>query len=79
MSEHTQWEHHVEEFGTFFRSPKREEIIAYLNRVGEDGWEAASLYSLQNSNKVWVTLKRPLTADALRRRRRSESWPMDIR
>ena len=79
MPEITQWEHHIEELGSFFRSPKREEITAYLNQVGEDGWEVASLYQLQNSNKVWVTLKRPLTPDVLRRRRRTESWSADIR
>ena len=79
MADNTQWEHHIEELGSFFRSPKREDIIAYLNRVGEDGWEVASLVQIQNSNKFWVALKRPLTSDAVRRRRRADSWSADIR
>ena len=76
MADKLQWEHHIEELGTFFRSPKREEIITYLNQVGEDGWEVVSLYQLQNSNKVWITMKRQMTPEIRRRRSRlSESWP----
>ena len=74
MSDKNQWEHHIEELGSFFRSPKRDEIVEYLDQVSQDGWEVVSLIQLQNSNKIWITMKRPLSSEDARRRRRAESW-----
>jgi hypothetical protein len=46
---------------------------AFLNQIGEEGWEVINLHHPNNSNKVWVTMKRPLTID-IRRRRTRPDW-----
>ena len=71
MSGNIQWEYHIELVGSAFRSPKPDVIEAYLNQVGEGGWEVINLHHPHNSNKVWITMKRPLSMDVRRRR----SWP----
>lgn len=70
-----QWEYHVEVLGAALRGVKPEELENYLNQAGEDGWELVCVHQPQNSNKVWVTVKKPLTAATKRRRSRlEESW-----
>lgn len=71
MSEATHWEYRIEVMGSVFRSPKPEEIEDYLNQIGEEGWDVINLHHPHNSNKVWVTMKRPLTT----RTRRYRSLP----
>jgi hypothetical protein len=73
MSRNIQWEYHIEVIGSAFRSPKPEEMEAFLNQIGEEGWEVINLHHPNNSNKVWVTMKRPLTID-IRRRRTRPDW-----
>lgn len=73
MSRNIQWEYHIEVIGSVFRSPKPEEMEAFLNQIGEEGWEVINLHHPNNSNKVWVTMKRPLTID-IRRRRTRPDW-----
>jgi hypothetical protein len=73
MSDNVQWEYHIEVIGSAFRSPKPETIEDFINQVGEEGWEVVNLHQPHNGNKVWVTLKRPLTLDTRRRRSRPES------
>lgn len=73
MADKIQWEYHIEVLGSAFRSPKREDIVAYLNQVGEDGWDAINLHQPQNTNRIWITMKRPMTAET----RRQRSWPAD--
>jgi hypothetical protein len=46
---------------------------AFLNQIGEEGWEVINLHHPNNSNKVWVTMKRPLTID-IRRHRTRPDW-----
>jgi hypothetical protein len=71
MSGNNQWEYRIELVGSTFRGPKPDAIETYLNQVGEGGWEVINLHHPPNSTKVWVTMKRPLSTDARRRR----SWP----
>ncbi len=73
MPEMQYWEYRVETFGTAFRSPHDEELTAGLNAWGEEGWEVVSVYQMENSVKVRVVARRPLTREA----RRQRSWPGD--
>ena len=68
MAENTQWEYRVESFGTFFTSKKDEELEAALNEWGMDGWEVISARGIENSSKIVILAKRPLTASTRRRR-----------
>ena len=67
MAETIKWEYRVETFGTFFTGTKDEELEAALNDWGIDGWEVLSLRGVENTSKVVVVAKRPLTS-AVRRR-----------
>lgn len=73
MSGNTQWEYHIELLGSAFRGTKPDELEAYLNLVGEEGWEVINLHHPPNSNKVWITMKRPLSSETRRRRSRPDS------
>lgn len=69
------WEYHVDVLGGALRGVKAEELETHLNQVGEEGWVLVCVHQPQNSNRLWVTVKRPLTAVAKRRRSRlEESW-----
>ena len=75
MTENTQWEYHIEVLGSTFRGVKPEALTATLNEFGELGWEVVNLHHPHNSNKVWVTMRRPLTHAARRRRSRpDDGW-----
>jgi len=67
----TQWEYHIQTFGSTFSQPKDEEMEEQLNALGEEGWEVVAITSLEGSNKMRIVAKRPLTASTRRRR----SWP----
>ena len=71
MAENTQWEYRIEIVGSFWKGSKPEEIEDYLNQLGEEGWEVINLHSPENSNKLWITIKRPLTTSIRRERTRS--------
>ena len=68
MTEIAQWEYLVENVGSFWHSPDPDNLRDYLNELGADGWELVNLHHIQNSNKVRITLKRPLTTSTRRRR-----------
>ncbi len=75
MMAEEQWEYHVEVLGGALRGVKPEDLDAYLNLLGVEGWEVVSVHQPQNSNKLWVTMKRRLTSAARRRRSRlDEGW-----
>jgi len=75
MSEKIQWEYHIEILGSTFRSPKPVQVEDFLNQVGEEGWEVVNLHQPQNSNKVWIIMKRGLTVSTRRSRSRpGGSW-----
>ena len=68
MAENTPWEYRVGTFGTFFSGMKDEEMEAALNEWGMDGWEVISARSIENTSKVVIIAKRPLTTSTRRRR-----------
>jgi hypothetical protein len=67
MAENTQWEYRVGTFGTFFSGAKDEELEAALNEWGMEGWEVISARGIENTSKVVLIAKRPLTAYVRRR------------
>jgi hypothetical protein len=62
-----QWEYRVMTIGSFFGT-KDEHIQATLNEWGEEGWEAINVYTPENSGKVTIVAKRPLTREVKRMR-----------
>lgn len=68
MDETVQWEYRVEIYGSALRGSKSEEIEAYLNEWGEEGWEVISVQQHYGSSKMTIVAKRPLTTSARRRR-----------
>ncbi len=73
MAETARWEYRVETLGTFWSSPKDEDLEAALDEWGEEGWQVISLYKSGSGEKVTVVARRPLSLAARRRR----SWPTD--
>jgi hypothetical protein len=67
MDEYTKWEYRVRTIGAMFRGARDEELEATLNDWGMDGWEVISARGIENTSKVVVVAKRPLTAAARRR------------
>ncbi len=67
MAEQMQWEYRVLTIGSMWGS-KDETIQGTLNELGEESWEAISVYTPYGSGKVTIVAKRPLT-DAMRRER----------
>jgi len=67
MTEQIKWEYQVFSIGGAFGT-KDELLQAALNEMGEQGWDAVSVYTIGQSPKVTVVAKRPLT-DTTRRRR----------
>ncbi len=61
------WEYRVLTIGSMFGT-KDENIEATLNEWGEEGWEAINVYTPENSGKVTIVAKRPLTRTARRQR-----------
>ncbi len=62
-----QWEYRVLTIGSIFGT-KDEAIAATLNDWGTEGWEAVSVYTPENSGKVTIVAKRPLTRSTRRER-----------
>jgi len=67
MTEQMKWEYQVVSIGGAFGT-KDELLQVTLNEMGEQGWEAVSVYTIGQSPKVTIVAKRPLT-DTSRRRR----------
>ncbi len=63
-----QWEYRVQTVGSFFGGVKADELEQLLNDWGEDGWEVVSTHVLENTSKINVIAKRPLTRDVRRAR-----------
>jgi membrane-bound ClpP family serine protease len=68
MADINQWEYRVKTFGAILRGIKDEEFTTTLNEWGEEGWEVVSAQGIENTNKVRIIARRPLTT-AVRRRR----------
>lgn len=67
MAEQTRWEYRVRTVGGVF-STKDEVVEAALNEWGEDGWELVSAFPPENSGKVTLVAKRPLSRSVRRER-----------
>jgi hypothetical protein len=67
MAELNNWEYRVITIGRIWGT-KDEQIEEMLNEWGEEGWEAVSVYTPENSGKVTIVAKRPLTSEVRRRR-----------
>ncbi len=63
-----QWEYRVQTVGGFFKGVPADELEELLNEWGADGWEVVSTHILENSNKINVIAKRPLTRTIRRER-----------
>ena len=61
------WEYQVLTIGGIFGT-KDEAIEETLNTWGEQGWEVTHVYTPENSGKVTIVAKRPLTERARRMR-----------
>jgi hypothetical protein len=68
MAENAQWEYRVQTFGTFFRGASDEALEGILNEWGTEGWEVINVRGIENTSKVTIVAKRPLT-NSIRRRR----------
>jgi len=68
--EYKQWEYRVQTIGSLFGT-KDELVQATLDEWGEEGWEAINVFTPENSGKITIVAKRPLTE----RVRRMRSMP----
>jgi hypothetical protein len=74
MDDAALWEYRVISLGGGLRGAKDEDMEAELNALGEEGWEVVGLTSRENTQRVTLIAKRPLTAAARRRRTMPEGW-----
>lgn len=65
--EYKEWEYRVQTIGSLFGT-KDELIQATLDEWGVEGWEAINVFTPENSGKITIVAKRPLT-DRVRRLR----------
>jgi len=65
--EFKQWEYRVQTIGSFFGT-KDELIQDTLDAWGGEGWEAINVFTPENSGKITIVAKRPLTERARRAR-----------
>lgn len=63
--EYKQWEYRVQTIGSLFGT-KDELIQSTLDEWGEEGWEAINVFTPENSGKITIVAKRPLTERARR-------------
>ncbi len=68
MAEEAEWEYRVISFGGILRSTKDEDMEAELNALGAEGWEVVSGLARENTFKITVLAKRPLSANVRRKR-----------
>jgi len=65
--EFKQWEYRVQTIGSLFGT-KDELIQDTLDEWGEEGWEAINVFTPENSGKITIVAKRPLTERTKRMR-----------
>jgi hypothetical protein len=56
------WEYRVQTVGSFWSGVKADELEQLLNEWGEEGWEVVSTHILENTSKINVIAKRPLSS-----------------
>ena len=62
------WEYQIYSLGSVLKSPKDDELMELLDEWGEDGWELVSAVRGENTNRLTLIAKRPLTTVSRRRR-----------
>ena len=62
-----QWEYRVQSIGSIFGT-KDELIQTTLDEWGMEGWEAINVFTPENSGKITIVAKRPLTERVRRAR-----------
>jgi hypothetical protein len=65
--EYKLWEYRVQTIGSMFGT-KDELIQITLDEWGMEGWEAINVFTPENSGKITIVAKRPLT-ELVRRQR----------
>ena len=68
MAELIQWEYRVLSTGGFLSGPKDSRLEDLLNELGLEGWEVVGLTQRENTGKMTVVAKRPLTVSVRRQR-----------
>ncbi|MCU0484623.1 MAG: DUF4177 domain-containing protein [Anaerolineales bacterium] len=66
------WEYQVFTMGSVLKSTKDEDIQEFLNHWGAEGWEVIAVHILENTNKIRLYAKRPLSGSPPRTRK----WPV---
>jgi len=64
------WEYRVHSIGGVLKGAKPEQLTEVLNRAAADGWELTHMVPQENSNGLWLVLRRQTTA----RTRREAAW-----
>jgi hypothetical protein len=64
------WEYRVHTIGGVLRQPKPEQLTEVLNEAAAEGWELTHMVGQENSNALWLVLRRASTP----RTRREASW-----
>ena len=67
LDEYKLWEYRVQTIGSIFGT-KDDLVQSTLDEWGEEGWEAINVFTPENSGKITIVAKRPLT-DRVRRMR----------
>jgi hypothetical protein len=65
--EFKQWEYRVQTIGSLFGT-KDDLVQDTLDEWGEEGWEAINVFTPENSGKITIVAKRPLTERTKRMR-----------
>ena len=73
MAEEAEWEYRVISFGGVLHSPKDEDIESELNALGAEGWEVVGGVARENTYKITVLAKRPLSTSVRRKRTAPQS------
>ncbi len=67
--DHPLWEYRVGEFGGILKhEPGKAELETVLNAWGEEGWEVIGTVYSDNTSRLRIIAKRPLTHAARRKR-----------
>lgn len=68
------WEYRVHSIGGVLKGAKPEQLTEVLNRAAGDGWELTHMVPQENSNALWLVLRRPSTP----RTRREAAWTREV-
>jgi len=65
-------EYQVVQFGSALRSPRPQEVEAFLNEAAAEGWEVSQMTSLSNGSKLMIILQRTVAQPI---KRKHSHWP----